>query len=105
MKRSSLMCAVGLLICLSDPVGVTQPNQPLPDPETGAAIGFIATREHRIELKAGGTLTLRAKGGETFLKGVTLEQLRVADPRLYQILKRAVAASGRHNDASLRPAD
>ena len=61
-------------------------------------VGFLETRDHRIELKGGGRYTIRTKNGGIVAKDVTLDELRANNPNLHQILERAMAPN-RNNDA------
>lgn len=99
--------AAGFL--LTRPAGeIPMPSAPsVPTKQADSAalgLGFIETREYRIEVKAGGRYTVRTKKGNVVAKDVTLDGLRATNPQLHQVLKRAMATPGRNNDARVPPA-
>ena len=94
--------AAGFL--LSRPAGeIPMPSAPsAPSQQADSAalgLGFIETRDYRVEIKSGGRYTVRTKDGKVVAKDVTVEGLRATNPRLHQVLKRALVSPERNNDA------
>ncbi len=107
MKRVVALSVIGG--CAAAGFLLTRPAGEVAPPVTSSAppfqtdsarpnVGFLETRDHRIELKTGGRYTIRTKDGKVVAKDMTLSELRAAKPNLHRILERAMA-SGRNNDA------
>ena len=54
-----------------------------------ATLGFLETREHFVEIKAGekGPYTVRAKNGKVLAESLSAERLQAQFPKLHQIVR------------------
>jgi hypothetical protein len=64
-------------------------------------IGYLETRDRRIELKTGGLYTVMTKSGKVIAENVTLKQLQANYPELHGVLQRSIASENYNNDARL----